>query len=751
MRSLRFPYNLGLILLLALVAGMLIATVATRSGLQFGYSEGISTALVILFSMAAAAVSFFIYYQRDGLLPLSAAIPLGVFRYIVLLVAALMLLEPKLETHHRQLSPPVIAVLHDDSESILINRDSTYLRTEYPAKLKAFMDKLNGEEKVKTHFFAFSNDLGADGSPDSLRYRGMGTNISNALSGASKLFSNQNLGAVVLLTDGISTTGMNPIYTLDQFQQPVYTVLLGDTTPQKDIRIAEVLYNQIAYLDNETPIKVKVMSAGYDAATVKVNLVGGGKVLATQTVNLSKDNSIVDADFLVKPSQTGILQYTITVDPLPDELTTRNNVKAIFINVLETKVKIAIFGGYPHPDIGALRNALIRDQRYEVKEFIHKTAATFYVEPASVNLADFDLFILHNFPFSPSDGAILNQIKNEIDGRKAPVMVFVGQSTNLQVLKNGLGDKLGITPGTFQSNVEEAIILFKEEYKNHSTYTFDEGWIRMMNNSPPLYRNQSEWKAGGDTKVLATARIKGVALDYPIYGLQNHLERKNMVFVGENIWRMRAHAHVETASFDAFDTWIYNNIQWLIVREDKRRFKVAPSKQLFTGNEPVLFRGEVYDESYKPLSGVDIKLKLKYPDGKQDETYLKETGNARYFLELNNLEEGTYSYEAEGTKNNVRVGTDRGEFSIGRSNIEHLNLTADKGLLQQIALRTRGSFHTSRELDKLADEILALSSLKPVATITTKRLGFNEFQWIFYILVGLLAVEWIVRKRFSLS
>jgi hypothetical protein len=130
---------------------------------------------------------------------------------------------------------------------------------------------------------------------------------------------------------------------------------------------------------------------------------------------------------------------------------------------------------------------------------------------------------------------------------------------------------------------------------------------------------------------------------------------------------------------------------------------------------------------------------------------LNETGNARYFLELNNLEEGTYSYEAEGTKNSARIGTDRGEFSIGRSNIEHLNLTADKGMLQQVALRTRGTFHTSRELDQLADEILALSSLKPVVNITVKRIGLNELQWIFYILLGLLAVEWVVRKRFSLS
>ncbi|MBL0018972.1 MAG: hypothetical protein IPP17_21760 [Bacteroidetes bacterium] len=167
----------------------------------------------------------------------------------------------------------------------------------------------------------------------------------------------------------------------------------------------------------------------------------------------------------MKPTQTGILQYTITIDPLPDEFTTRNNSKTIFINVLETKVKVAIFGGYPHPDIGALRSALLRDQRYETKEFIHKTPTAYYEEPGNASLADFDVFILHNFPYGPDDAAMLEKIKAEIDARKAPLMVFVGQSTHLQTLKGSLGDRIGITPGTFQSNVEEAMLVFKEEYR----------------------------------------------------------------------------------------------------------------------------------------------------------------------------------------------------------------------------------------------------------------------------------------------
>lgn len=750
MRNNRFIYALGIVLLLALVVGLILPAIAGSLGVMFGYSEGMTTVLTVVISMAAAAISFFIYHQKDSLLPSYASIALGTFRYLVLMLTALILLEPKLETKTKQLTPPVIAVLHDNSESIVINRDSSFIKGEYPAKLKSFIGKLNSD-KVSTHFFAFGQDLGTETNPDSLRYDREGTNISLAMSTVAKRYSTENLAAVVLLTDGIPTAGLNPIYTLTDFQQPVFTVLLGDTTAQKDVRIMEVLYNQIAYLENETPIKVKLMATGYDAAELRVSISGGGKVLGTQNVSVSKERPSTEVDFTVKPSQTGIMQYSITVDPLPGELTTRNNSKAIFINVLETKVKVALFAGYPHPDVGALRACLERDDRYELQEFIHESPTKFYTDPSAFDFKDFDLFVLHNFPFSPADNEVLNKIKIEVDSRKAPLMVFIGQSTNLQTMKNSLGDRLGILPGTMIGTVEEAQINFKEEYKNHSTFTFDDSWIRLMNSAPPIYRNQSEWKAGGDTKVLATARIKNVALDYPIYGLQNHLERKNMVFIGENIWRVRAHSLVEAGSFEAFDNWIYNNIQWLIVREDKRRFKVQPSKQLFTGNEPVLFKGEVYDESYNPMPDVEIKLNLKYPDGKMDELFLNKSGNARYFLELNNLQEGTYSYEAEGEKNGVKVGTDRGQFSIGRSNIEHFNLTADKGLLEQIALRTRGSFNTSRDLDRLADEILKLNNLKPISNITVRRIGFNEYQWIFYLLIAMLAIEWIVRKRYSLS
>lgn len=748
--KLKYPYSLGATLLIALIVGLLLPSILLKLGIQFGYEEGISTVVCVLISLGAAALSFFMYRKSSQLIPNGIAIPLGVFRYLVMLMVSLLLLEPKLETKEKVSAPPVVAVLHDNTESMVIHRDSQYVQATYPGQIKKFVSDLNTEQ-VSANFFGFGQQLEADIAPDSLRYLESGTNISGALQEAGKLYSNQNLGAIVLVSDGISTSGVNPLYTLDQFQIPVYTVLVGDTTPQKDVRVSEVLYNQIAYLDNETPVKVKIATEGYEAASLIVKIQGQGKVLGSQIVPITKDAPDTEVDFMVSPPRTGILQYTVSVSPLADEITTRNNYKSIFINVLETKVKIALFGGFPHPDIGALRNAFERDDRYEVTEFIHKSPADFYNDPERADWNDFDLFILHNFPFNQSDGKVLEQIKAQVKDNKTPLMSLVGKYTRIDLLQSYLGDYLGIVPGSQIATVEEAQLNFKEEYTEHSTFTFDDSWIRMMNNAPPIFRNQSEWKASGDTRVFATARIKGIALDYPVYGLQNHLGRKNMVFIGENLWRTRAHAFVEGGDLANFDQWIYNNIQWLIVKEDKRRFKVQPSKRLFAGQEPVLFRGEAYDESYNPLPGVDIKLKVQGPDGKENEYFLNETGNARYFLELSNLEEGTYQYTAEGTRNEAKIGSDRGEFSVGKSNIEHFRLTADRGLLEQIALRTGGKMVHARDLEQLAPEILGLNSLKPVVTFLTRRIGFNDYVWIFYVLLGLLALEWVVRKRYSLS
>jgi len=713
--------------------------------LDFTYSPW----LIVICLSASAALSWWLYSKDPGAIPKAVRWLLLGFRFVVFSICSILLLEPLINWFEKVSYPPIVVILQDDSESIAIQRDSNFVRNELPGELKNLLQRFDGTG-IEPRYYTFSDQLTGNTDPDSLKFSRSGTNISSALAEVRKLYQNQNLGAIILLTDGISTSGSNPGYSLDEFTQPIYTVLLGDTAEQKDLRIAEVLVNEISYLGNETPVKVKISASGIEDTDVSVSLTRGDKVLGSQQVRIGTSNPSVEADFMLKPDTTGVLQYVVHLSEIPGELTMRNNHKAIFIHVLETKIRIGIFGGSPHPDIGAILKALKRDNRYDLVELIHKDRQSFYQQAAGLRLEDLDLLILHNFPISSADAPWVEKIVNAINQEKIPVMFFAGLFTDLQTAKPLL-EYLAISPSAISSGFEEVQPNFGAAYMDHSTFTFDRDWINMMNSSPPLLRNRSDWKAQGDALVCATTTIRNVKLDYPFYALRQNLGRKSVVVTGEGIWRIRAHCHSELHGFDAFDIWIGNNVQWLVVQDDKRKFRVNPSKPLFSGNELITFKGQVYDESYHPVRGAEIKLKIRDENSRENVFYMNESGEGHYFLEFSNLAEGTYSYSAAGNKGEVELGKDNGQFSVGKSSIEHFNLRADDGLLRQIALRTGGRYYQATELQKLGDEIAELESMKPVVEFRRTRKGFQEFIPLFFLIFAILAVEWTVRKVFSLT
>ena len=395
--------------------------------LDFGFSPWWLVPGAIVSGLAA----WWLYRNSRDSIPAWASVLLTGLRFIVILFLFFLLLGPLLNSISRHENLPVIAVLQDDTESLTVQRDSAFVKNEFPAKLKSFLAKFDAD-KYKIEFHPFAQKLGESSAPDSLTFSQAGTNISGAMDEVRKQYANQNLGAIVLLSDGISTSGANPLYQAEEIHHPVFTVLLGDTSEQKDISIPAVLVNEIAYIDVQTPIQVKIHSNGYENTVLKVNIEHKGKLLEQRNVVVSKSAPDVQVTFIVKPLETGIQQFAITVSQQPDEITYRNNSKLIFLNVLENRVKVALFAGSPHPDLSALREPILNDKRYELLEFVHKSRSDFYEDPSRFNFADFDLVILHNFPLGNTDAGILGKIVDQVRSRNLPVMNFTGIFTDLK-------------------------------------------------------------------------------------------------------------------------------------------------------------------------------------------------------------------------------------------------------------------------------------------------------------------------------
>ena len=63
-----------------------------------------------------------------------------------------------------------------------------------------------------------------------------------------------------MASDGIYNEGFNPLYANTNFNAPVYTILLGDTSMNKDVFISSIRNNKISYLGNETPIEISLQA-----------------------------------------------------------------------------------------------------------------------------------------------------------------------------------------------------------------------------------------------------------------------------------------------------------------------------------------------------------------------------------------------------------------------------------------------------------------------------------------------------------
>ena len=140
---------------------------------------------------------------------------------------------------------------------------------------------------------------------------GLYTNIDLALSSINDLYSNRNLSSVVIATDGIYNKGKNPLYS-EKFNFPIYSVILGDTSAQVDISIDKINHNELAFLGNYFPVKIRIKSSSAKDKKFKLKILQNDSIIFTElfTSILKNEYYEIEEDFLA--NKVGINKYSIS-------------------------------------------------------------------------------------------------------------------------------------------------------------------------------------------------------------------------------------------------------------------------------------------------------------------------------------------------------------------------------------------------------------------------------------------------------
>ena len=247
----------------------------------------------------------------------------------------------------------------------------------------------------------------------------------------------------------------------------------------------------------------------------------------------------------------------------------------------------------------------------------------------------------------------------------------------------------------------------------------------------------------GNMTPLLYQRVGNVNTSQPLLVVGEQESKKQAVLLAEGIWGWRLQDYAKNENTQAFDELFTKLTQYLSAKEDKRRFKVYPVKNEFEDSEPVVFETEIYNDIYEEVYGQQVALVITNEEGEsRNYSYVTNESNTQY--QVSNLTEGIYSYQASVTLNSEKMNSN-GEFTVRSLQIETLNLTANHGLLRELARESGGSFYNLDQLDELSASFQEGEAPGKIYT-SEAFLPIINLKWLFFVLLFLVATEWGIRK-----
>jgi hypothetical protein len=676
--------------------------------------------LSVFCALAGVSYSLLLYRNDKRTADFSRIVKTMLFglRAVVVFFIALFLLSPLLRHIKREVEKPIIIVAQDNSESIIANKDSAYYKNEYKKSLVAFTEKLKGKYEVRS--FSFADKVSDVEHFDSLSFNEKQTNMADLFEQLQAKFSNRNIGALIVASDGIYNKGANPLYLPSLFNAPIYTIALGDTNAKMDAAIYKVEHNQFAYLGNKFPMQIVVQAQKLKQKKATLTIKKNDNLVYTQEIIFTNDAYTQSFEALLNASEIGIQRYKVELSYLPEEFNKRNNTKEVLIEILDARQKILLLASAPHPDVAAIKNTLDENQNYE--------ASLFMLDDFKDNLSKYNLVIV--FAHS-ANNTTAGRLLNELKSKNIPFFIFTGAGN---VFKNDLS----IISVNKTNDVEPAID------KNFALFTISNELIKSTTKLPTVnsaYINNMN-ESGGNT--LFYQRIGIVETKIPLLTFKNYNELKYAVFNGEGIWRWKMQNYAQMGNHQVFAELISKTIQYLSAKEDKSFFRInAPSH--FWENENVMFDAEVYNQSYELITEPEVSINIINAE-KNKFPYTFSPSSNGYRLNAGMMPVGEYKYQAQ-VKVGDKIYTKQGTFSVLPLQVEYTNTTANHQLLYTLSQKNNAQLFYPTQLDTLAQTLISREDIKPISYSEKAFDDLINLDWILYLLIALLGLEWFLRKR----
>ena len=643
-------------------------------------------------------------------------------RFFVISIIAFLLLSPLLKTTLNNTEKPIVIMAQDNSESIIAGKDSVSYFKNYLSKYYNLSGKL--EDKYDVREIVFGDNITEKKDID---FSEKQTDISSVFNEIKAKYSNRNIGALILASDGLYNKGVDPLYSLRGLDFPIYTIALGDTNVRKDIILSKVNFNRLVFYGNDFPVEIVIKADKCKGSKSKVLLKHNDEILYTEVLNIASNNFIKTIPLTLNASDTGLQHYNISVGVIEDEVSISNNSQDIFVDIIDSRQKIMLLANSPHPDVAALISVLEKNDNYQVDEFIAGESIE--------SVDNYDMVVFHQIPSMKYPAS---KISKRIIEKGIPVLYILGSQTYLNLF-NQL--RSGVRIFNDKNHLEEMLPFYEKKF---SLFLLSKSVFDDINNFPPLMSLSGRYEISNSSNVLFYQKKGNIVTPEPMILFNQNIDSKCGIIVGEGLWRWKLYDYLKNDDNDSFNELILKMIQYLSVKTDKSYFRIS-SKNKFAENENIEFNAEVYNKSYELINDPEIEMEILDKNGKKYQ-FVFGRDEKSYYLNAGSLTAGSYKYFAK-VNFEGNIFKKSGEFIITPLNIETLRLVANHNLLFKLAKNSGGKMFYPQQIDKI---ITAIDEREDISSITYSQKRFTELidiYWIIIVILGLLTIEWFIRRR----
>lgn len=713
--------------------------------------------LIAVATFLLSALAVWLAWQARSALPRRYLGLLLFLRLLAVLLAALLAANPY---HIKEKPDPDgvrVAVLADVSGSMATTDTSEGARIDSLRTLLApgLADSLLGqlEADYAVEVFPFVDSL-LPRVPEFSLEPGT-TAIGQALDEiqATKVQDGRALGAVILLSDGISLTGESPLEVGKRYRSagiPVSTIGIGSPRPPANLSLRFTDPPGKAQAGEPLTLNITAQNEGPETIETELEFYMGNQLMETRMVTLPAGER-VSASFETLPDLHGIQTYRVRFKEVPqNDLNPADDSAYAAVEITPPdELDVLFLSNRVDYTFRFLRQMLKDDEQFKMRALIRIGEGKFlqqgFGEDAELPTDAFPsesepylqnrVLIVETGVLAELDESVHEALRNFLENRAGGIL-FLG------VPENAPESLRALLPVRQTELVEaarrEPLILSADPVFREAS----EGLLFM----PPGPYLPSETPAATALELSRGARVAAMTEhgSLPVLALQAYGAGRAAYLGTESTWRWQMANQRGGEQYRLF--WRYL-LGWLAAG-GKPRLEVPGQSSTRAVGEPLPLELRVLGKDFLPAADARIQARVSGPDGKAlpPTSLTASPYEPGLFTGLTALDvPGEYLITYDVTLPDGEILRKEQYFAAARQGRENEDVRFREAPLRDLARISGGLYASYRDFEN----ILPLN-LAPNLPTVQERIYWTRNLSFLLILLGALGLEWFLRRRVGL-